>query len=83
MCNIKNKSSCIVFKVVDVIPVLGKATCIAQQLIARVNTIEIFDEVAYDELGYVKNYYMILIRSGRSDLPDMFRIAFVKVFCRN
>lgn len=58
MCNIKNKCSSIVFKVVEekVIPVLGKETCIKQQLIARVHTIEITDEALYEGLGCLKNY---------------------------
>ncbi|XP_055619020.1 uncharacterized protein LOC129764194 [Toxorhynchites rutilus septentrionalis] len=58
LCSIKNKTRNITFKVVEesVVPVLGKDTCIAQRLIARVDTVKISDNMVYDGLGCLKNY---------------------------
>ncbi|XP_058447835.1 uncharacterized protein LOC131428145 [Malaya genurostris] len=39
-----------------VTPILGRKTCIAQQLIARVNDVQVNDSDIYNGLGCVKNY---------------------------
>ncbi|XP_055523016.1 uncharacterized protein LOC129717191 [Wyeomyia smithii] len=58
VCKIKHKSSSVTFKVVEesVVPLLGRETCIAQRLIARVDTVQISDNILYDGLGCVQNY---------------------------
>ncbi|XP_062542526.1 uncharacterized protein K02A2.6-like [Armigeres subalbatus] len=58
VCRIKNRDSNITFKVVEesVVPVLGKDTCIAQRLIARVDTVQVLDETVFNGLGCLKDY---------------------------
>ncbi|XP_058827479.1 uncharacterized protein K02A2.6-like [Topomyia yanbarensis] len=58
VCRIKNKDSIITFKVVEesVVPVLGKETCIAQRLIARVDAVHVLDDTLYEGLGCLKDY---------------------------
>ncbi|XP_055590558.1 uncharacterized protein K02A2.6-like [Uranotaenia lowii] len=58
VCTVKQKQSRITFKVVEerVIPLLGRKTCIAQNLITRIDSLEIDDVEVYDGLGCLKGY---------------------------
>ncbi|XP_055585228.1 tigger transposable element-derived protein 1-like [Uranotaenia lowii] len=56
VCTVKQKQTRITFKVVEerVIPLLGRKTCIAQNLITRIDSLEIDDVEVYDGLGCLK-----------------------------
>lgn len=57
-CIIKGRSRPITFKIVkeNVTPVMGRKTCLALNLIARIHTINLKDSDIFDGLGCLQNY---------------------------
>ncbi|XP_062542342.1 uncharacterized protein K02A2.6-like [Armigeres subalbatus] len=58
ICLVKGRSQPITFKIVkeNVTPVLGRKTCLAFDLIARVNTVGVTDSDIYDGLGCLRDF---------------------------